>query len=67
MICEHMKKMILEKKATLPVSTNFLAVSFVNFEKNDAIFTKLLTILEKKLNHKNKSQDFNNTWNNFKS
>ena len=41
--------------------------NFINFEKNDLGYTKLLAILEKKLNQKNKTQDFSNTWNNFKS
>lgn len=62
--------MIVEKKATLPVCTNFLATFFVNFKRNDSSFTKLLGILEKRLNQKGKSQDIkinNNTWNNFGS
>ena len=66
MLCDHMKKMISEKKATLPVCTNFLATYFSNFKKNDSSFTKLLGILEKRLNQKSKSQDIktvNNTWN----
>lgn len=59
--------MIAEKKATLPVSTNFIATNFMNFEKSDNIYTKLLAILEKKLNQRIKTQDFSNTWNNFRS
>jgi len=66
-ICEHMKKMIQEKKATLPISTNYLATNFINLEKSDVGYTKLLAILEKKLNQKSKTQEFGNTWNNFKS
>lgn len=58
--------MIQEKKATLPISTNYLASNFVSLEKNDVGYTKLLGILEKKLNQKTKTQDFSNTWNNFK-
>ena len=70
MLCEHMKKMIVEKKATLPVCTNFLATYFSNFKTNDSSFTKLLGILEKRLNQKGKSQELkmvNNTFNNFGS
>ncbi len=59
--------MIQEKKATLPISTNYLASNFINLEKNDVGYTKLLGIFEKKLNQKTKTQDFSNTWNNFKS
>jgi len=65
-----MKKMITEKKATLPVCTNFLGSYFSNFKRNDSSFTKLLGILEKRLNQKGKSQDIkmvNNSWNNFGS
>jgi hypothetical protein len=70
MLCEHMKKMIIDKKATLPFCTNFLANYFSNFKTNDSSFTKLLGILEKRLNQKGKSQDLkmvNNTYNNFGS
>lgn len=61
-----MKKMILEKKANLPVCTNFLATFLINFKRNESAFTKLLGLLEKRLNQKNKSQEMksvNNTWN----
>ena len=57
MLCDHMKKMITEKKATLPVCTNFLATYFSNFKRNDASYTKLLGILEKRINQKGKTQD----------
>jgi hypothetical protein len=65
-----MKKMISEKKANLPVCTNFLANYFSNFKRNDNSFTKLLGVLEKRLNQKGKTQDIkmiNNTFNNFGS
>ncbi len=62
-----MKKMIQEKKVTLPIATNYMASNFINLEKKDIGYTKLLGILEKKLNQKTISQDFNNILNNFKS
>lgn len=59
--------MIQEKKVTLPIATNYFASNFINLEKKDVGYTKLLAILEKKLNQKTKTTDFSNTWNNFKS
>lgn len=59
--------MIQEKKVTLQIATNYLASNFINLEKSDICYTKLLGILEKKLNQKIKTQELTNTWNNFKS
>jgi hypothetical protein len=45
--------MITEKKTTSPFASNFLTNSLLNFQSNETIFSRLLAVVEKRLNQKN--------------
>ena len=44
--------MINDKKTTLPFASNFLGSSFLNFQYDDIMNSKLLASIEKRLNQK---------------
>lgn len=68
LVNEHMKKMIQDKKTTLPIATNFLAESLMNFDKNDTMLSRVLAVLEKKLNQKKAGGiELNKAWGGFSS
>jgi len=48
-VLEHFKKMIQEKKTSLPISSNFLTQKINNFSDSSDTKNKLLPIMEKKL------------------
>ena len=44
--------MVNDKKTTLPFASNFLATSFLNFQYDEIMNSKLLASIEKRLNQK---------------
>jgi hypothetical protein len=45
--------MIGDKKTTSPFATNYIVNSLLNFEYNEIMYSRLLAVIEKKLNQKN--------------
>ncbi len=52
MVLEHLKRIVKVKRCTVGMGSNYLANYLINFEKNDVIELKILSILEKMLTAK---------------
>lgn len=46
---EHLRKIILDKKATLDLASKFMARALINFEYDDFMLARLVSVLEYKL------------------
>jgi hypothetical protein len=56
---EHLKKMLNEKRISLPVSTNLTSKALLNFEYDEIIQSRLLIVLEQKFRKKKKQNNLN--------
>ena len=56
---EHLKKMLNEKRISLPVSTNLTSKALLYFEYDEIIQSRLLIVLEQKFRKKKKQNNLN--------